>query len=473
MLIFVSHASKDRAQAEALCNDLEQAGLPCWISSRNIGPGENYQEAIVAALNRCSAMVLLFTGSANQSPEIKKELALASVLQIQVIPVRLQDIAPTGAFQYELATRQWIDLFPHRAAALETLAASLRTPGAAAQEPAPAAAPRAAWGRRRLALLTACLLVLAGGGGGGLIWRAAQPGAVDQNRLFAASQLAANGQYDAAIKRYRQAIAADPRDLQARRQLIAVEVRALSAEAFHGDPALDAGLRPDYIQMAPVSDDEINAALLDIFDLQSRDATAKTDPALLLQQALILKTNGSRVKQAIPLLQQAHELAPADTRIMAELGLLQAVLPGQPATLEEGLALLRRAIAAHPKTARYHLYLGRALNAAYRCDEAGQDSKIEGEAQGCADAIRAYMQAATLAAADEHSIRRGAEISAMDIFHRYARKEHDILTPDLAMSPAERLRDIRLLIAANASVGQNGSGDDPLAWEGALERAIK
>jgi formylglycine-generating enzyme required for sulfatase activity len=56
-------------------------------------------------------MVLVFTAQANNSNEIKKELALASQNNLVVIPVRIEDVIPSGAFAYELATRQWIDMF--------------------------------------------------------------------------------------------------------------------------------------------------------------------------------------------------------------------------------------------------------------------------------------------------------------------------------------------------------------------------
>jgi hypothetical protein len=56
-------------------------------------------------------MVLVFTANANNSNEIKKELALASQNNLVVIPVRIEDVTPNEAFAYEFATRQWIDLF--------------------------------------------------------------------------------------------------------------------------------------------------------------------------------------------------------------------------------------------------------------------------------------------------------------------------------------------------------------------------
>jgi len=40
-----------------------------------------------------------------------KELALASQQKLMVVPLRVENVAPSDAFAYEFATRQWIDLF--------------------------------------------------------------------------------------------------------------------------------------------------------------------------------------------------------------------------------------------------------------------------------------------------------------------------------------------------------------------------
>ncbi len=109
--VFISHSSRDKEVAETLCQALEKRGIACWISSRDIGPGQNFQEAIVNAVTGARVMVLVFSSSANNSDEIKKELALASQNRLAVIPTRVEDVMPTAAFKYELATRQWIDIF--------------------------------------------------------------------------------------------------------------------------------------------------------------------------------------------------------------------------------------------------------------------------------------------------------------------------------------------------------------------------
>jgi hypothetical protein len=109
--IFITYSSKDQKVARTICTALESRGLACWISSRNVKPGQNYQEQIVRAIRGARVMALVFTANANNSNEIKKELALASQNNLVIIPVRIEDVAPNEAFAYEFATRQWIDLF--------------------------------------------------------------------------------------------------------------------------------------------------------------------------------------------------------------------------------------------------------------------------------------------------------------------------------------------------------------------------
>jgi hypothetical protein len=155
--IFISHSSKDREAARSICTALENRGFACWVASRDVDPGENFQEAITRAIRNAKVMVLLLTENANTSTEILKELALASHRRLLVIPTRIEDFEPSEALAYELATRQWVDLFGDRDQAIERLASRIAEVVPAGEEEAarPAAAAPASMPRGLIGKATA------------------------------------------------------------------------------------------------------------------------------------------------------------------------------------------------------------------------------------------------------------------------------------------------------------------------------
>jgi hypothetical protein len=167
--IFISYSSSDQKVAEAICDALQARGLACWIACRDISPGENFQESIVKAIRSAKLMLLVFTSEANNSNEIKKELVLAGRHHVTVIPVRVEDVVPNDALAYELATRQWIDLFKDWEREIERLAGQIgsiladRDAGVPAGKAATARSRRQGPLLRILALSLPVILLLAGG----------------------------------------------------------------------------------------------------------------------------------------------------------------------------------------------------------------------------------------------------------------------------------------------------------------------
>ena len=162
---FVSYATADRKEALAVCKAIERRGPKCWISTRDVEPGENYQESIVRALRNARAMVLVFSDAANNSEEIKKELSLASRYRIPVMALRIEDVEPSDAFAYELSTRQWIDAFQSWDKSIDALVRKIeQAGGSSAGTIASGAMPpsrRAVIGSRTAMLVAASLAVLA------------------------------------------------------------------------------------------------------------------------------------------------------------------------------------------------------------------------------------------------------------------------------------------------------------------------
>jgi hypothetical protein len=111
---FVSFSQHDKRAAMEIIHELERAKIGCWISTRDVPYGKDYQEAIVDAIDQADSMVLVFSNHANDSAEVARELALASERKILILPLRIEDAKPTKALRYQLATRQYVDLYENR-----------------------------------------------------------------------------------------------------------------------------------------------------------------------------------------------------------------------------------------------------------------------------------------------------------------------------------------------------------------------
>lgn len=128
--IFISYASrdpKDKLTADAVCATLEKHGLRCWIAPRDILAGEDWSAAIISALNEVQALVLIFSSSANDSHQIKREVEGAVHRGIPIIPFRIEDVRPSKALEFFIMTPHWLDaMTPPLEQHLEHLARSLQ-----------------------------------------------------------------------------------------------------------------------------------------------------------------------------------------------------------------------------------------------------------------------------------------------------------------------------------------------------------
>lgn len=109
--VFLSHSGQDKLVADAICAQLEQSGIRVWIAPRDIVPGANWGEAIINALDGCRAMVVVFSTSANTSPQVLREVERAVGKGVAVIPFRIEKVIPSKAMEYFLSSPHWLDAF--------------------------------------------------------------------------------------------------------------------------------------------------------------------------------------------------------------------------------------------------------------------------------------------------------------------------------------------------------------------------
>lgn len=110
--VFLSYASADRAAAVAVCAALEARGIVCWVAPRDVKAGADWGEAILTAIGRAHAMVLILSRHTAGSVHVRNEVVTAVSQGLALVPVRIEDCQPGGALRLHLAGAHWLDVFP-------------------------------------------------------------------------------------------------------------------------------------------------------------------------------------------------------------------------------------------------------------------------------------------------------------------------------------------------------------------------
>lgn len=144
--IFVSYRRSDRELVAAVVRRLEARGVTAWYDA-DIEGGADWRETIVDALTNSGMLVIFFSEECNSSRQLKKELAVADTLAKPVVPILIENTQPRGAYLYELADRNWIQVFPDPMAHMDELVEHLAmlagkgAPAPASARPAPGLQP--------------------------------------------------------------------------------------------------------------------------------------------------------------------------------------------------------------------------------------------------------------------------------------------------------------------------------------------
>jgi hypothetical protein len=107
--IFISYSSPDKAKADAICAALEGVGLSCWIAPRDLSAGTQWGGGIVKALEECTAVAVVFSDAANNSPQVAREMEIAVSNRRPLVPIRVADAQPTDDMHYFLGVSHWFD----------------------------------------------------------------------------------------------------------------------------------------------------------------------------------------------------------------------------------------------------------------------------------------------------------------------------------------------------------------------------
>lgn len=90
MRVFISHATEDQTLAAGLVEGLENRGVPTWLAARgDIPGGDNYAAEITRQIMDCRAVVVLVSGPALDSVNVRREVNIALEERKLVLPVAI------------------------------------------------------------------------------------------------------------------------------------------------------------------------------------------------------------------------------------------------------------------------------------------------------------------------------------------------------------------------------------------------
>jgi hypothetical protein len=110
--VFVSYSQPDRSRAFEIVSQLEARGVKVWVAPRDIAPSAEWAAEIIEAIGASKIMVLVFSGSSNGSPQVRREVERAVHRQVPILTVRIEDALPTKSMEYFLSAQHWLDAFP-------------------------------------------------------------------------------------------------------------------------------------------------------------------------------------------------------------------------------------------------------------------------------------------------------------------------------------------------------------------------
>jgi hypothetical protein len=95
-----------------LVGRIEAEGIHCWIAPRDIAPSADWAAEIIDAISNSRVMILVYSASSNDSPQVRREVERAVHKQVSILPFRIENVLPSKSLEYFLSSQHWMDAFP-------------------------------------------------------------------------------------------------------------------------------------------------------------------------------------------------------------------------------------------------------------------------------------------------------------------------------------------------------------------------
>lgn len=108
--IFISHSSKDKKIADALCISLENSDMKVWMAPRDLTPGKSYAAQISRAIKNTKCVILVFNSNSFNSHWVRKEIERAVGCCKVILPFILENIELDDEWDLYISSSHWLDV---------------------------------------------------------------------------------------------------------------------------------------------------------------------------------------------------------------------------------------------------------------------------------------------------------------------------------------------------------------------------
>jgi len=163
--IFVCYCRRDMDTVTHWVRQLEQRGYSVWMDLQSVDGATLWAKEIVEAIDACKVLIVMLSKDAVESPNVVKEVSLASEKGKPILPLKLKAVDIPATMQYQLANIHFLELFHgdegrSRDAIFRSLGHHGVTPGEPASEEAPRRTAPPAGGRRKTFVAAAIAAVV-------------------------------------------------------------------------------------------------------------------------------------------------------------------------------------------------------------------------------------------------------------------------------------------------------------------------
>ena len=108
--VFISYSRKDIEKARAIKAEIEKhTNCQCWMDMEGIESGDQFEDVIIKALNKCKFIVFVLSANSMRSVYAQKEVKYAYGKKKKLIPVQIDDAELTDWFLFNFSGIDIID----------------------------------------------------------------------------------------------------------------------------------------------------------------------------------------------------------------------------------------------------------------------------------------------------------------------------------------------------------------------------